>query len=84
MQRFVLGDGAVIAYSDQGAGPPLLLMHGFTGTARSHLGGLIEGWAARIADCRAAIVAASGHSIQDDQPQQLLGLIRAFLAELEG
>ena len=43
-----------------------------------------ERLAARIPDCRAHIVAASGHSIQDDQPAQLLQLIRAFLAELEG
>jgi valacyclovir hydrolase len=40
--------------------------------------------AARIPDCRAHIVAASGHSIQDEQPEELLRLIRAFLAELEG
>jgi valacyclovir hydrolase len=40
--------------------------------------------AARIPDCRAEIVTASGHSVQDDQPAQLLRLIRAFLAELEG
>lgn len=42
MQRLTLGDGATIAFHDEGAGPPLLLMHGFTGTARSHLGGLID------------------------------------------
>ncbi|MBX0327161.1 alpha/beta hydrolase [Oscillochloris sp. ZM17-4] len=41
MHTVVLPDGAPIAYHDEGAGPPLLLMHGFTGTARSHLGGLI-------------------------------------------
>jgi valacyclovir hydrolase len=42
MQRVVLGDGATIAYHDEGEGPPLLLMHGFTGTARADLGGLID------------------------------------------
>jgi valacyclovir hydrolase len=42
MHKAVLADGAMIAYHDEGAGPPLLLMHGFTGTARSHLGGLID------------------------------------------
>jgi valacyclovir hydrolase len=42
MPQVVLSDGATIAYLDQGAGPPLLLLHGFTGTARSHLGGLID------------------------------------------
>ncbi|NNJ13280.1 alpha/beta hydrolase [Chloroflexales bacterium ZM16-3] len=41
MHTVILPDGATIAYHDEGAGPPLLLMHGFTGTARSHLGGLI-------------------------------------------
>ena len=42
MHRFVLSDGATIAYHDQGSGSPLLLMHGFTGTARSHLGRLLD------------------------------------------
>lgn len=42
MRQVTLSDGATIAYHDIGAGPPLLLMHGFTGTARSHLGGLID------------------------------------------
>jgi valacyclovir hydrolase len=42
MHTVVLADGATIAYHDEGAGQPLLLMHGFTGTARSHLGGLID------------------------------------------
>lgn len=41
MHTLVLPDGATLAYHDEGAGPPLLLLHGFTGTARSHLGGLI-------------------------------------------
>lgn len=43
MQRKVtLHDGAVLAYHDLGSGPPLLLMHGFTGTARTHMGLLID------------------------------------------
>lgn len=42
MHTRLLGDGATIAYHDVGHGPPLLLMHGFTGTARAHLGGLID------------------------------------------
>ena len=37
-----LADGATLAYLDIGAGRPLLLMHGFTGTARAHLGDLID------------------------------------------
>jgi valacyclovir hydrolase len=41
MHTVVIADGATIAYHDEGSGAPLLLMHGFTGTARSHLGGLI-------------------------------------------
>jgi valacyclovir hydrolase len=36
-----LPDGATIAYETEGSGPPVLLLHGFTGTARSHFGGLI-------------------------------------------
>ncbi len=42
MHQVVLTDGVTMAYHDEGAGAPLLLMHGFTGTARSHLGDLIE------------------------------------------
>lgn len=42
MHRLKLSDGATLAYHDKGAGPPLLLMHGFTGTARGHLGGLLD------------------------------------------
>jgi valacyclovir hydrolase len=42
MHTAALADGATIAYHDVGSGQPLLLMHGFTGTARSHLGGLID------------------------------------------
>lgn len=41
-----LPDGARLAYIDQGAGPLLLLMHGFPGTARRHFGDLIEHYAA--------------------------------------
>lgn len=33
--------GARLAYLDAGQGDPLLLLHGFTGTAQSHLGALI-------------------------------------------
>jgi valacyclovir hydrolase len=46
MHRVVLGYKTVIAYHDQGAGIPILLIHGFTGTARSHLGWLIDDLAA--------------------------------------
>jgi valacyclovir hydrolase len=35
-------NGATFAYHDLGSGPPLLLMHGFTGTARAQLGPLID------------------------------------------
>jgi valacyclovir hydrolase len=42
MQRVVLDDGATIAYHDEGAGPPILLMHGYTGTAAGDMGLLIE------------------------------------------
>jgi valacyclovir hydrolase len=42
MHTIILADGATIAYHDVGHGPPLLLMHGFTGTARAHLGSLID------------------------------------------
>ncbi|MFV9505856.1 MAG: alpha/beta fold hydrolase [Oscillochloridaceae bacterium umkhey_bin13] len=42
MHRVVLADGATIAYHDQGTGPAVLLLHGFTGTARSHLGALLD------------------------------------------
>lgn len=41
MHHVGLADGASIAYHDEGQGPPVLLLHGFTGTARSHLGKLI-------------------------------------------
>mgnify|MGYP001287937125 CR=1 FL=1 len=41
-QIVTLPDGATLAYEDVGAGRPLLLMHGFTGTARAHLGQLID------------------------------------------
>ncbi|NJM09170.1 alpha/beta hydrolase [Candidatus Gracilibacteria bacterium] len=42
MHTVVLADGARIAYHDRGEGLPLLLLHGFTGTARGHLGALID------------------------------------------
>jgi valacyclovir hydrolase len=42
MHHTVVLNGATFAYEDEGAGPPLLLMHGFTGPARSHLGRLID------------------------------------------
>jgi valacyclovir hydrolase len=42
MHHVVLPDGAQIAYHDRGDGLPLLLLHGFTGTARGHLGALID------------------------------------------
>jgi valacyclovir hydrolase len=38
MHRVVLSDGASLAYHDEGLGSPVLLLHGFTGTARSHMG----------------------------------------------
>lgn len=46
MPQLQLPDAATLAFHDQGVGPPLLLMHGFTGTARSHLGFLIDTLAA--------------------------------------
>jgi valacyclovir hydrolase len=42
MHRVVLGNNTTLAYHDQGTGAPILLVHGFTGTARSHLGWLID------------------------------------------
>lgn len=42
MQRILLNDGATLAYHDEGAGPPILLMHGYTGTARLDMGLLID------------------------------------------
>ncbi|NJN17118.1 MAG: alpha/beta hydrolase [Oscillochloris sp.] len=42
MQRVALNDGATIAYHDLGSGPPVLLMHGFTGTARVDMGVFID------------------------------------------
>ncbi len=42
MHNVTLHDGALLAYHDLGSGPPLLLIHGFTGTARSHMGVLID------------------------------------------
>jgi valacyclovir hydrolase len=46
MHKITLTDGAHIAYTDVGTGPPLLLLHGFTGTAQAHLGTLIADLAA--------------------------------------
>ncbi len=40
--RVTLHDGAEIAYHDLGSGPPVLLIHGFVGTARTHMGLLID------------------------------------------
>lgn len=37
-----IGDGIQISYLDEGAGPPLLLIHGFTGTAIADHGRLID------------------------------------------
>ena len=42
MPQLVSPNGATFAYHDEGAGPPLLLLHGFTGTARSDLGRLSD------------------------------------------
>lgn len=42
MQHIQLDDGATIAYHDEGAGPPILLMHGYTGTAWGDMSLLIE------------------------------------------
>jgi len=42
MQRILLKHGVTIAYHDEGQGKPVLLLHGFTGTARSHMGLLID------------------------------------------
>ncbi|MBP6472769.1 MAG: alpha/beta hydrolase [Chloroflexi bacterium] len=41
--RLLLPDGATLAYEDIGSKRLLLLIHGFTGTARAHLGTLIDG-----------------------------------------
>lgn len=35
-------NGATFAYHDLGSGPPLLLLHGFTGTAHAHLEAMID------------------------------------------
>lgn len=37
-----IGDGIQISYLDEGAGPPLLLIHGFTGTAVADHGRLLD------------------------------------------
>lgn len=41
VQFKILADGANLAYLDEGEGRPLLLIHGNTGTAQTHLGHLI-------------------------------------------
>lgn len=42
MRRILLKHGVTLAYHDEGQGKPVLLLHGFTGTARSHMGLLID------------------------------------------
>lgn len=42
MSTVALSTGVRLAVSDQGSGAPLVALHGFTGTARSHLGGVID------------------------------------------
>lgn len=44
MNRFKqdIGDGIHLSYVDEGVGRPLLLVHGFTGTATEDLGGLMD------------------------------------------
>ena len=37
-----LPDGAHLGYVDEGCGPPLVMMHGWTGTAHRHFGMMIE------------------------------------------
>lgn len=41
-QKQTIGDEFDMAYWDVGTGDPLVLLHGFTGTARGHLGTLID------------------------------------------
>lgn len=43
-QTMTLPDGQPLAYVDVGEGLPMLLMHGFTGTATSHCGALLRHW----------------------------------------
>lgn len=41
-ERVILSDGATLAYVDEGAGPPMVMLHGFVGTAHRHLEALIQ------------------------------------------
>jgi valacyclovir hydrolase len=41
-RTFEIGDGILLSYIDKGEGPPLLFVHGFTGTAMKDFAGLIE------------------------------------------
>jgi valacyclovir hydrolase len=41
---FEIGDGAILSYIDEGEGPPLLFVHGFTGTALKDFAGLMEAY----------------------------------------
>lgn len=45
-RRAMIRDGIALAYWDVGEGEPIVLLHGFTGTARGHLGELIDTLAA--------------------------------------
>lgn len=42
-QQIVLPDGQPLAYVDVGSGPPVVLLHGFTGRAVTHMELLIQG-----------------------------------------
>lgn len=42
LQFHPVDDDFTMAYWDLGEGEPLLMLHGFTGTARTHMGGLME------------------------------------------
>lgn len=44
-RKLTIRDEFDMAYWDVGEGDPLLLLHGFTGTARGHLGDMIDGLA---------------------------------------
>ncbi len=44
-RTFLLPDAAPLSYLDLGSGPAMLLIHGFPGTARRHLGDLIDRYA---------------------------------------
>lgn len=45
-RRLTIRDGLTLAYWDVGPGDPVVLLHGFTGTARGHLDDLIDTLAA--------------------------------------